>query len=401
MRRAWPAVLVLTVVAGCQRNAAPQPAKAAEKPHVEADLARTTLTADAVKSLGVRSAPAGVREVQRQLRLSGWVMVPQGREVTLTAPVSGYVRAPKEGDAKLPVPGRPAGQGQELFQLEPVLTPVEQIQMATLKRTMENELNKAVENVSVAEKELTRVKTLHKQRLRGQQDLEQAQARLQNAQEDLQSARDRIKLFDKPAGSNGQLAPVPIKAPRGGTVLAVPVSPGQYVTATAPLLTVADLSELWLRVPVPEADLPRLDRKGAATVLLGSGKTLSVRPFAFVPQVDPARHTADLIYELPAEAKKRGLMAKDQMVAVDVPLDQRQEETVVPYDAVVFDAHAGAWIYLDKTAKGAEKHTYERRRVELGPRHGKEVAVRPAVAKGDRVVVEGAGVLFSREFYKP
>ena len=69
---------------------------------------------------------------------------------------------------------------------------------------------------------------------------------------------------------------------------------------------------------------------------------------------------------------------------------------MVPYDALVFDAHAGAWVYLDKTPQGASTHVYERRKVQLGPTAGQEVAVRdaegkPACAKDERVVVEGAG----------
>jgi RND family efflux transporter MFP subunit len=356
-----------------------------------------------VESLKIQVKEVRIGPVQQRLTLPGRVMVPQGHEVTVTAPVSGYVRAPEGG---APRPGEEVKEGRALFQLEPVLAPLEQIQLVALKRGMENEMAKARESVRVAESELERVTELHNQKLRGQQDLEQAQARLKHAREDLESARDKLKLFDKPANSGGHLPPLPILAPRAGTVLAVPVSPGQYVTATAPLTTVADLKQLWLRVPIPEADLPRIDQNGTATVTVKGKKDLHVTPLGLVPLVDLARQTADLIYVLPPEAKERGLVARDQLAMVDVPLDQRREEAMVPYDAVVFDAHAGAWIYLDKTPAGAATHVYERRKVQLGPTKGKEVAVRdaegkPACAKGGRVVVEGAGAVFSSEFFKP
>src|SRR5262249_11764767 len=156
-----------------------------------------------------------------------------------------------------------------------------------------------------------------------------------------------------------------IRAPRTGTLLSVLVSPGQYVPAAAPLMTIADLSQLWVRVPIPEHDLPRVDRRQAATLVLksaGSGthpgdsgldRSFPIQPVAVVPQVDTARHTADLIYELPALAAERGVFAKDQMVTVSVPLGEQrpQKETVVPYSAVIFDAYAGAWIYFDVTPK--------------------------------------------------
>jgi cobalt-zinc-cadmium efflux system membrane fusion protein len=407
--RAPALFLLLTLAAGCGQGpaAAPKPAPApapvAEKPRAEGELARTTLTDRAVRSLKVRTATASTRPVQEQLRLPGWVMVPQGREVTLTAPLSGYVRAASRG---VPLPGLPVKEGQLLFRIEPVLSPLEGIQLATLKRGVENELAKAREGVSVAQKELTRLTVLHKQKLRAQQDIEQARARLENAREDLTAARDKIAMFGKAADGSATLPPVPVRAPLAGTVLAVPVSPGQYVTATAPLTTVANMTRLWLRVPVPEADLPRIRGAGSAEVLLPRGVRLAVRPVALVPQVDPTRHTADLIYELPASARKHGLVAKDQMVNVGVPLEARRKETVVPYAAVVFDAQAGAWIYLDRTPAGAKKHIYERRRVQLGPALGDDVVIRtpagtPPCQPDDKVVVAGAGELFSREFHWP
>jgi cobalt-zinc-cadmium efflux system membrane fusion protein len=400
--RAPALLLLLGTAVGCGQGpaAAPKPAPApvAEKPRAEGELARTTLTDRAARSLKLRTAPAASRAVQEQLHLPGWVMVPQGREVTLTAPLAGYVRAAPDG---VPLAGLPVKQGQRLFAIEPVLSPLEGIQLATLKRGVENELAKAREGVSVAQKEMTRLTGLRKIKLRAEQDIEQAQARLENAREDLKAARDKIAMFGKAADGSASLPPVPVRAPLTGTVLAVPVSPGQYVTATAPLMTVADMTRLWLRVPVPEADLPRVARAEAAQVQLPRGVRLTVRPVALVPQVDPTRHTADLIYELPPEARKHGLVAKDQMVNVGVPLDTQRQETVVPYAAVVFDAHAGAWIYLDRTGADARKHVYERRRVQLGASLGDEVVIRPPCRKGDRVVVAGAGELFSREFHWP
>ena len=94
-------------------------------------------------------------------------------------------------------------------------------------------------------------------------------------------------------------------------------------------------------------------------------------------------------------------LAKDQMVTVYVPLGTARKECVVPYSAVVFDAYGGAWIYLDKTAKEAETHLYERRRVELGPAVKEGIVVRPALGPQEKIVVEGAAALFSREFHKP
>ncbi len=388
--------LGLLIVAGCGRAPAPTP-PAGEKPKTESDLSKTTLSHEARNSLGIRTEPARLESVQESRERTGWVVPKQGDDVTLTAPVPGIIR---QGKVPL-VPGAEVEKGQELFELEPVVPPLEQVQLASLKRGIENDIAKARESFRAATSEYTRIKDLHEQKLRGQQDLEQAAARLAYAKEDLAAATDRQKLFALQGKGKSGLPPQTIESPRTGRILSVSVTPGQYVSAGTPLASVADLSTLWLRVPVAEQDLARVDRRKEADVVLRSAreKRLRAKPLSLVRAIDPDRHTADLLYELPGVL---GLnLFKDQMVTVFVPLGDSREETVVPYSAVVFDAYAGAWIYLDRTPKDAKHDTYERRRVELGASRGSDVVIRPGCKKDERVVIAGAAALFSREFHKP
>jgi RND family efflux transporter MFP subunit len=397
--------LLVLGIAGCPQrpDAPPAAAPAVEKPKPEADLARTTVSTAMASSLGVRTEPVRTGPVQEHLTLTGWVMARPGNEVTVTAPLAGYVRA--ANGRGVPVAGLAVAAGQELVQLEPVLAPLEQVQLAALKRGYESELTKAREAVAVAQSEYDRVKDLVLQKLRGQQDLEQAHARLKSVQEDLAAALDKKRMFaDGPDGA-AYLRPVSLKAPRAGTLLTLHVAPGQYVAAAAPIATIADLSSPWLRVPVPEGDLPRLHTRTPARVTLRTPPTpagpssFEVAPVALVPQVDPVKHTADMLYELKPAA---GLaFARDQTLTVQVPVGSERLEALVPYAAVVFDAYAGTWVYLErKSAKDGER-LFERKRVELGPTIGDDVVVRPALKTGERVVVAGAAALFSREFHKP
>src|SRR5262249_36726782 len=158
----------------------------------------------------------------------------------------------------------------------------------------------------------------------------------------------------------------------------------------APLAQVADLSRLWVRVAVPESDLPRINARKPVTIDLGPsagraplGRYLfDATPIALVPQADPIRHTADLLYELiPASGEQRLMQAwsavassawnaatpravttpfaRDQMLTVPVPLGERRRECTVPVSAVIYDAYGSAWIYiLQKT--DATTQTYER-----------------------------------------
>jgi RND family efflux transporter MFP subunit len=394
--------LLLTLLAvatvGCRSQAPAASSKAApERKKQESDLAYITISKKAYQSLGIQTQTIKSRPVQERLTLTGWIMAKPGHEVTVTAPAAGYVRLPK-GQNRAPTAGERVTAEQGLLVLEPVLTPVDQIQLAALKRGVESELAKAKSSLQTATAENQRIRDLHAQKLRSEQDVEQAQKALDHAKEDLAAAQDKLKLF---VTSN-----IPLRAPRAGAVLALHASPGQYVAAAAPVVTVIDMQPVWVRVPVPEFDLSRIvaDQNVAVTLRQTSevSKTAEVypaRPSGRVTQVDPVRHTADFWYELDAGKQAAGFF-KDQMVSVHVPTGKKQPVLVVPYAAVVFDTHGNGWLYLDRTAESDTLHRFVRQRVQLGAPIEDGLIVRAELADSERVVTAGAAVLFSREFHK-
>jgi hypothetical protein len=76
-------------------------------------------------------------------------------------------------------------------------------------------------------------------------------------------------------------------------------------------------------------------------------------------------------------------------------------ETIVPYSAFMFDAYGGSWIYIEKPGGEGKDHPFERRRVEPGAVVEEGVVVRPGSAADEKVVVDGAASIYSREFYRP
>jgi RND family efflux transporter MFP subunit len=414
VRLAAVSCLLLVGLGGCNHSTAPTEAAKPEKPRNETDLSRTTVSRAAQQSLDLQTTKVRVESIQEYRTLTGWIIAQPGAEVPVTAPVAGYVRAPT-APAPLPTAGLPVRQGQELFRLEPVLTALEQTQVAALKRGLEQELTKAKDAAAKDKNELDRILKLVKQGVKFERDVELARTQYQASEEDARAADGKLKAIGFLNSDKGEtrLAEKTLEAPRGGIALTVFVSPGQYVPSAAPLVTIADLSKPWVRVPVPEYDLPHLDRSQAALVKVfpaGSARSktqpngaqlqLQAEPVALVPQVDPIKHTADLVYDLKLPVKSAPL-AKDQMVEVSVPIGKRSEQSIVPYSAVYFDAHQGAWVYLDRTPKDADTCVYERVQVDLGVSLGNDVAVRGALKAGDMVVSDGAAKLFSREFYRP
>ncbi len=384
--------LLLLGALGC--GTTPPPASStSEKPKAEADLAFATITKKAFAALQIRVEPVVLREVHEQQTYTGWIMAKPGQEVVLTAPVAGQVHF----GARVPIAGEKVEAKHELLQMEPVLSPVEQIQVSSLKRGIESELTKAKTTLKTAEADFQRVGDLAKQSLRSQQEVELARKGYDHAVEELAAAQDKLKFF--------RFDKLTFTVPMRGTILQVHAGPGQYVTAGAPLVSIIDLHPVWLRVPVPEFDLPSIDLAGKAIVSWkqqdapGDKKFWLARPAGHVSQVDPLKHTAELWYELENVGPTERFW-KDQMLTVRLPVGRKQFASVVPDSAVVFDAHGGAWIYLDQTKDNAAKHQFERRRVELAAPIDAGFALRPTLAEGERVVVNGAAALFSREFHK-
>src|SRR2546421_400145 len=80
-----------------------------------------------------------------------------------------------------------------------------------------------------------------------------AKPALDHAAEEVEAAKEKLTFF--------QLHNITLKAPHAGKVLKLYVDAGQYVPVSAPLITIINLDPVWVRVPVPEVDLPRVDLK--------------------------------------------------------------------------------------------------------------------------------------------
>lgn len=77
------------------------------------------------------------------------------------------------------------------------------------------------------------------------EDIEQARARLEQARQSLAVAETRLGYAT-------------LNSPMSGVVLSKSIEPGEYVSAGTPIVTVADLKDIWLRGYVNETDLGRV-----------------------------------------------------------------------------------------------------------------------------------------------
>ena len=250
-----------------------------------------------MKRLGIETAVAKVDTAAATRSLGGEVTVPEGRMVTVTAPVAGTVSV-----AAGVQPGARVSRGARLMTLAP---------LASSERDQSIEARRAVEaaqaDADTARLRLQRLEQLLKDGAASVRSVEEARGQLQVAEAALNAARERLAAFRQgPVGPQGEIA---IAAPLDGVVQSISAAPGQTVAASAPLLQIAQVSTLWVRVPVFAGDADQIDAAQPASVtrLGGGGAPRAARRVTAPLRADPAAASVDLYYELPATASRCAL----------------------------------------------------------------------------------------------
>ena len=125
-------------------------------------------------------------------------------------------------------------------------------------------------------------------------------------------------------------------------VQSISAAPGQTVSASAPLLQIAQVSTLWVRVPVFAGDVDNVDPSQPASVTrLGAPGAPHLAKRVTAPlKADATAASVDLYYELPTGLTFR----PGERVMVELPLKSTQQGLVVPEAAVLYDIHGDAWV---------------------------------------------------------
>lgn len=346
----------------------------------ESALTTVTLTADAARRLGIETAPvregalAGSREVGGEL-----VAVP-GRAVMLSAPVAGRVL----GSALRA--GASVRRGELLARLVPI-APADR----DLRAQAEQQVASAQARLDAAEARATRTAQLAQDRAGSVRAHEEAVAERDTARATLVAARARrARLRATPLDSDIALA---IRAPADGVVRQVLVANGQSVAGGAPLVEVASLQGLWVRVPLYAGDLAALDPEAPARVRALSGSAregVSASPVEGPPTADPASATVDRYYAIENDA---GAWRPGERVMLTLRLRVSSAARTAPWSSVVFDAYGGAWVY-----EVVAPQRFMRRRVEVERVDGDRAVLARGPSSGTVVVSVGAAELFGTEF---
>ena len=418
------AICLLLLTDGCSNQTEPKPkpiapAKVEMVPH-ESDLATITLTGDAEKRLGISTVASQVARVQQHRKFGGEVIIPPGRSIMLTAPVSGIV-APV-GESPIPAAGSKVKAGDAILELAPLLsperdvpTPAEQVQMASAKATLvaarvtaQGDVQRSKADVVAAKITLDRANRLLADRAGSQRAVDDAQAISNVAHTVLVAAEERSVQLTKLLAtlerkSSQELATkLTLSAPVDGIVRSITISAGQQVVGGAPLMEVLDTSTVWVRVAVFVDLLPDIQpgatgrveplskKMGRQTLQTSAPSSRVAVPISAPPTADAGSSSADLYYEIPNTDSS---FRPGQRVGVDLPMNQEVEAIIVPAASILYDIHGGSWVYVVK-----EPLRFERQRVTVMWVDGGQAMLQKGPKTGTLVVSDGSAELFGTEF---
>ena len=214
--------------------------------------------------------------------------------------------------------------------------------------------------------------------------LAQAKAALEQAQAALEQSDRKLRLLGLKPGVFGQK--ITLSAPISGKVLEMSVAAGEYRNDTnTPVMTIADLSTVWVSSDVPESAIRFIQVGERIDVELTAypGETFHGRVTRIADTVDPQTRTIKVRAEMDnAKGKLR-----PEMYGTIRHTDSMKTLPVVPVGAVLQgDGKTSVWV---ETAPGR----FQPVEVKTGERAGDMLPVISGLKAGARIVVDGAMLL--------
>ena len=194
---------------------------------------------------------------------------------------------------------------------------------------------------------------------------------------------------------------VNIEIPADTVLLKTFVSPGQFVEAGQPLFEIADVSKVWVRVPMTEAEFNRVDRGLNANILfLESDDADDGLEAEIIDEVDDNEIEDDededgdmdfvLYYGLDNSDHKLNL---GQHVQARLALmGNGQSQNVIPYAAVIYDTDGNTWVYTNP-----EPLVFVRQPIVVDYIEGDRAVLAEGIASGTQVVTIGSSELLGAE----
>lgn len=365
MPRWMPFAPALALCAACTPHAPPSPPAA---------TATSTRGTDAAIVVPANSP------LRQRLRVE--VLQPQPIARPLLAPASIETVPEQRVQILPPLPGRVLRIARALgdtVAVGDVLVELDSAELASVRA----EAAKASAGAAQARREQQRMQQLFAADISSRRELEQAQLAQDSADSDARAAAQQLRQLGVAPGGGRRYV---LRAPIAGRVIAMEAARGGYWNdINAPLMTVADLSTVWLSAQVAERDLGQ--------VFVGQDASVELSAYPGQPVQGQVRYIGDEV-----DAQTRAVKVRIAVANPDgrlrpglfgqVRLLGRPEPALtVPSRALLQDG-LSTRVYVEQSA-----FRFVPRRVQTGAVLGDRVEIVSGLQPGDRVVVQEGALL--------
>ena len=259
----------------------------------------------------------------------------------------------------------------------------------------------ALARLGLARKNYLREKKLHKKRIASGKELLQAETAYQEARIAVSAAREQLHLLGfsnksiKGLAGNKRkgIARMVIRAPMAGIVIKKHVVKGERLSPEKEMLTIADLSRVWVWANVYARDLGALLAASAKAKLQATVRVAAFADRLFPGKVDYIGATmeeATRTVRVRVVVRNKKLLLRPGMFAdVSIHLNQGSRKLAVPARAVVEDGKE-RFVFVKIGPR-----RFLRRDIRLGATWGGMAEVVKGLNLGEEIVVQGAFLLKS------
>lgn len=355
----------------------------------ESPEARVSITSGAAKSAGIKVEAAGPARIISEIDLPGEVRLNPERTASVVGRFEGVVTEVRKGIG-------------DKVQAGEVLAVIESRALAEAR----SEYIEAVHRLELTQAHFIREENLWKKKISAGQDYLQAKHELEEAEIRKQAARQKLLSLGLAASELNELAVEPdgkvvtfqvrqpfpdrsftryeIRAGLAGSVIARSVALGQTVRSDEELFRIADLSTVWVEVPLYQQHLAAV-QPGTRVIVVADA--IGAKAEGVVSYISPilteATRTAParIVIPNPDGVWRPGLTVRARLVTgeADVPVAIKAAALQAFRDWQV--------VFLN------EGDLYEPAVVEIGRRDGEWIEITSGLKTGQQYVAEGSFVI--------
>jgi cobalt-zinc-cadmium efflux system membrane fusion protein len=240
-------------------------------------------------------------------------------------------------------------------------------------------------DLELAEKTYAMTRDLFEHEAASRIALEQSENELSKAKSKVQQTGEVLQVLGLTPDEAGEPRPrIPVRAPIGGTVVERTAANGQFVgPENGPILTIGDLSSVWVQADVFERDLHliAIGQPAEVTAAAYPDARFTARVARIAAIVDPQTRTAKVRFLVanPGARLKPGMFA-----TISLQQTSAGSALTVPVNAIFVES-GRTFAYLQ-----VGDHEFCRREIEAVPNSRRDrLRVTRGLQAGDRVVSEG------------